>query len=144
MTLAALLLADGRFPAGGHVHSAGVEAAVADGRVHDEDSLAAYVRGRLLTAASPTPRSRWRPRRAVRAAGERSERAVVLLALDAEADARVPAPPLRAASRRLGRQLVRAAARCWPSAVLSDAAAAAARRPPPAVRARAGRAARRV
>ena len=50
MMLEALLLADGRFPAGGHVHSAGVEAAVADGRVHDEDSLAAYMRGRLLTA----------------------------------------------------------------------------------------------
>ena len=48
--LDAFLLADGRFPAGGHVHSAGVEAAVADGRVHDEESLAAYMRGRLLTA----------------------------------------------------------------------------------------------
>ena len=30
---ALLLLADGRFPAGGHVHSAGIEAAVGDGRV---------------------------------------------------------------------------------------------------------------
>ena len=28
-----LLLADGRFPAGGHAHSSGLEAAVAAGRV---------------------------------------------------------------------------------------------------------------
>jgi urease accessory protein len=39
--------------------------------------------------------------------------------LDGEADARILAPPLRAASRRLGRQLVRVAARCWPSSLLA-------------------------
>ncbi|MDP9388377.1 MAG: urease accessory protein UreF, partial [Actinomycetota bacterium] len=50
MVLSALLLADGRFPAGGHAHSAGVEAAVADGRVGDVASLAAFARGRLWTA----------------------------------------------------------------------------------------------
>jgi len=42
--------------------------------------------------------------------------------LDAEVDARTPAPPLRAASRRLGRQLLRVATRCWPSALLTLAA----------------------
>ena len=122
MTLDAFLLADGRFPAGGHVHSAGVEAAVADGRVHDEDSLVAYMHGRLLTAGLTDAALAVATTTRVRAAGAREERAVVLLALDAEAGARVPAPPLREASRRLGRQLVRAAARCWPSVVLSDAA----------------------
>src|SRR5690606_36594691 len=42
-----------------------------------------------------------------------------LAALDAEADARITAPPLRAASRRLGRQLMRVAGRCWPDATLA-------------------------
>ncbi|MGQ0521037.1 MAG: urease accessory protein UreF [Actinomycetota bacterium] len=120
--LAVLLLADGRFPAGGHAHSAGVEAAVADGRVHDAASLEDYVRGRLwtagltdaaLAAATAVHLAQWEGA----AAG-----AAVLAALDAEAEARVPAPALRASSRRLGAQLVRAAGRCWPAQVLLAAA----------------------
>ncbi|MDP8970441.1 MAG: urease accessory protein, partial [Actinomycetota bacterium] len=47
---AALLLADGRFPSGGHAHSLGLEAAVADGRVRDLDTLGAFAAGRLATA----------------------------------------------------------------------------------------------
>ncbi|NEB86732.1 urease accessory protein UreF, partial [Streptomyces anulatus] len=48
MSRAALLvLADGRFPAGGHAHSGGAEPAVAGGRVRDADSLADFCRGRL-------------------------------------------------------------------------------------------------
>ena len=39
-------------------------------------------------------------------------------ALDAAADARTPSPALRAAARRLGRQLMRAARATWPSAEL--------------------------
>ncbi|NSL42735.1 urease accessory protein UreF, partial [Streptomyces sp. 8P21H-1] len=51
MTGAALLvLADGRFPAGGYAHSGGMEAAVASRSVHDAASLAAFCRGRLHTA----------------------------------------------------------------------------------------------
>lgn len=119
MNAAVMLLADGRFPAGGHAHSAGVEAACADGRIVDEQSLAAFVEGRVRTtglvdaalAAATTLVLRTCPTEAdVRAAlGE----------LDAEADARITAPPLRAASRRLGRQLVRVAGRCWPDATLA-------------------------
>ncbi|MDG4797492.1 urease accessory UreF family protein [Micromonospora sp. WMMD1082] len=45
-----LLLADGRFPAGAHAHSAGLEAAVAAGRVTDLATLGEYLRGRLATA----------------------------------------------------------------------------------------------
>jgi urease accessory protein len=44
---ALLLLADGRFPAGGHAHSGGAEAAVADGRIRDVATLAEFCRGRL-------------------------------------------------------------------------------------------------
>ncbi len=45
-----LLLADGRFPAGGHAHSGGLEAAVAAGRVTGVADLAGFLRGRLATA----------------------------------------------------------------------------------------------
>jgi urease accessory protein len=113
--LAALLLADGRFPAGGHVHSGGVEAAVADGRVHDLASLEAFVVGRLgtvgLTEAALTAAT-------VTRLGDRGVRSVVD-ELDTEAGARIPVPALRAASRRQGRQLVRVAGRCWPAPVLA-------------------------
>ncbi len=105
--LAALLLADGRFPSGGHAHSGGLEEAVTSGRVHDLDSLRAFVGGRLSTsgqvaaglaaAAVAAGRGRW-----------------PVGVLDAEADARMASPALRAASRRQGRQLLRAAAHAWP------------------------------
>ena len=49
-TASLLLLADGRFPSGGHAHSNGVEAACATGAIDDVASLGAYVEGRLATA----------------------------------------------------------------------------------------------
>ncbi|MEU3657279.1 urease accessory UreF family protein [Streptomyces sp. NPDC032161] len=101
---ALLLLADGRFPAGGHAHSGGVEAAVAHGAVHDTDSLEAFCVGRLyttgLTAAGLA---------AAAAAGHDP------LLLDDAADARTPVPALRAVARRLGRQMMRAARATFPS-----------------------------
>jgi urease accessory protein len=45
-----LLLADGRFPAGGHAHSGGLEPAVGAGRLPDLAALDAFLRGRLATA----------------------------------------------------------------------------------------------
>ena len=117
--LALLLLADARFPAGGHAHSAGVEAALADGRVDDETSLESYVHGRLVTVgrvdAALAAATSGRLRQAADAAAMRA----VLGEVDREAEARIVVPALRAASRRLGRQLVRAAARCWPSGELA-------------------------
>jgi urease accessory protein len=107
--LAALLLADGRFPMGGHVHSGGVESAVADGRIVDVGTLAAYLQGRLHTTGLT----------------EAALAAATVLhvdhleELDAEAEARITVPALRIVSRRLGRQLVRVAGRCWPSATLA-------------------------
>ena len=51
MSLATLLLlADGRFPSGGHAHSSGLEAAVAAGRVTGGADLEHFLRGRLATA----------------------------------------------------------------------------------------------
>jgi urease accessory protein len=103
-SLAALLLADGRFPSGGHAHSGGLEEAVTAGRVVDLASLRAFVSGRLATAGRVAAGV------AAVACGGRWPAAV----LDAEADARMASPALRAASRRQGRQLLRSAAHAWP------------------------------
>ncbi|RSS53652.1 urease accessory protein UreF [Streptomyces sp. WAC06614] len=114
MSRAALLvLADGRFPAGGHAHSGGAEAAVRAGRVHDAAGLESFCRGRLHTAG-------------LVAAGLAAAAALGLdpVELDAAADARTPSAALRAAARRLGRQLLRAARATWPSPELAELAAA--------------------
>ncbi|WAP54372.1 urease accessory protein UreF [Streptomyces sp. S465] len=110
---ALLILTDGRFPAGGHAHSGGAEAAVAAGRIHDPASLEAFCRGRLHTAG-------------LTAAGLAAAAAAGLdpLTLDEAADARTPAPALRMTARRLGRQLIRAARATWPSPELDALAAA--------------------
>ncbi|MEV6974140.1 urease accessory UreF family protein [Kitasatospora sp. NPDC093806] len=109
---ALLLLADGRFPAGGHAHSGGAEAAVRAGRVHDGPSTAAFLTGRLhttgLTAAAL----------AAAAAGGQDP-----AVLDEAADARTPSPALRATGRRLGRQLLRAARSGGPQPALDRLAA---------------------
>ncbi|GIH09584.1 urease accessory protein UreF [Rhizocola hellebori] len=54
MTSALLLLADGRFPAGGHAHSSGLEAAVAAGRVSSLSTLESFLLGRLYTTGLVT------------------------------------------------------------------------------------------
>jgi urease accessory protein len=110
---ALLQLADGRFPMGTTAHSGGIEAAVADGRVHDVASLQTFTHDRLVTIGLVQAAL------AVAAWRQPDE----LSRLDAEADARLPSPPLRRASRRLGRQLARVAGRCWPHPVLGALAA---------------------
>ncbi|MEU8788367.1 urease accessory UreF family protein [Streptomyces sp. NPDC048643] len=112
MSRAALLvLADGRFPAGGHAHSGGAEAAVKAGRITGAASLEEFCRGRLhttgLVAASLA---------AAAALGSDP------VALDAAADARTPSLALRGVARRLGRQLMRAARATWPCAELDQLA----------------------
>ncbi|MGW1071613.1 urease accessory protein UreF [Streptomyces sp. NPDC002537] len=110
---ALLVLADGRFPAGGHAHSGGAEAAVKAGRVRDAGTLEEFCRGRLHTAG-------------LTAAGLAAAAAAGLdpLALDEAADARTPSPALRAAARRLGRQMTRAVRATWPSPELDALVAA--------------------
>lgn len=97
-----LLLTDGRFPAGGHAHSGGIEAAVMAGRVSGVDTLAVFLAGRLTTTG------RVAAALAAAAAAGGSDPAH-LVHMDAEAGARVPSPALRAASRVQGRQLLRTA-----------------------------------
>ncbi|MDQ0989564.1 urease accessory protein UreF [Streptomyces sp. V3I7] len=112
MTRAALLvLADGRFPAGGHAHSGGAEAAVKAGRITGSASLEEFCRGRLHTAGLVAA-----------ALAAAAVLGVEARELDAAADARTPSPALRAAARRLGRQLLRAGRATWPSAELDAVA----------------------
>ncbi|MFJ8074060.1 urease accessory protein UreF [Streptomyces sp. NPDC096176] len=110
---AVLVLCDGRFPAGGHAHSGGVEAAVKAGRVRNADDLARFCRGRLHTTGLTSA--------GLAAAAALGHDPV---SLDAVADARTPSPALRATARKLGRQLLRAARAAWPGAELDALAAA--------------------
>ncbi|MFC9437452.1 urease accessory protein UreF [Nocardia sp. NPDC057030] len=105
MSLATLLaLADSRLPIGGHVHSGGVEEAIASGVVRDVATVELYLRRRIstsgLVAASLAA--------AVCAGALEPARA------EAEADARTPSPAARTASRAQGRGLLRLAKQLWP------------------------------
>ena len=101
---ALLLLADGRFPDGSHAHSFGMEAAVASGRVCDAGTLHDYVETRLWTTT----------RTDAAAAALAADRAEALDQIDAALVRRMPGSAQRAASRSLGRSLVRTAERLWP------------------------------
>jgi urease accessory protein len=112
MSRAALLvLADGRFPAGGHAHSGGAEAAVKAGRITEAASLEDFCRGRLHSTGLVSA-----------ALAAAAALGVDPVALDAAADARTPSPALRGAARKLGRQLMRAARATWPSGELDAVA----------------------
>ncbi|MFC6093273.1 urease accessory protein UreF [Saccharothrix lopnurensis] len=112
MNLVALMLADSRFPGGGHAHSGGLEEAVARRLVTDEGTLAPFLLGRLRTAGALGAVFAAAATRAADAPGRYAE-------LDAELDARTPSPAQRAASRAQGRRAARAARRAWPSPALA-------------------------
>jgi urease accessory protein len=103
-----LLLADGRWPSGGYAHSGGLEAAVADGAVHDAATLESFVLGRLATTGAVDA---WLAAAACRVGSDHG----LLARLDTECEARILSPALRETGRRLGRGLVRSAASIWPS-----------------------------
>ncbi|AEB45608.1 urease accessory protein UreF [Micromonospora maris] len=122
-TTIALLVADGRFPAGAHAHSSGLEAAVAAGRVTDLATLDEYLRGRLTTAGLVAAAFAAAARQAAglppRSDGVHDRR-LTLAQLDAELDARTASPAQRAVSRRQGRALLRAGREIWPAATFDD------------------------
>jgi urease accessory protein len=111
---ALLVLADGRFPAGSHAHSGGAEAAVEAGHITDAATLGRFCHGRLHTAGLVTAALA-----AAAATGLHDP-----LDLDAAADARTPSLALRRTSRKLGRQLMRAARATWFSPQLAALSAA--------------------
>ncbi|MFD0746918.1 urease accessory protein UreF [Phytohabitans flavus] len=102
MSTTLLLLADGRFPAGGHAHSGGLEAAVTAGRVRDLGDLDAFLRGRLATVGLVSAAFA----AAACAGGD-------IHTLEAGLDARTLSPALRKASRAQGRALLRAGRTLW-------------------------------
>jgi urease accessory protein len=113
-TASLLLLADGRFPSGGHAHSNGIEAACATGAVRDVASLGAFIDGRLATAG--------RVDAAFAAAAAASRRPWA--ELDRALDSRVLSPRQRSVSRALGRQLLRVGRQVWSDARLDALAGA--------------------
>jgi urease accessory protein len=100
-----MALADSRLPTGGHVHSGGVEEAVASGLVTDVVTLRAFLRRRIRTSGLVTA--------SIAAAVHGGHLSVV--AADVETDSRTPAPATRQASRAQGRGLLRLARRVWPT-----------------------------
>jgi urease accessory protein len=123
---ALLLLADGRFPAGGHAHSGGLEAAIALEGLGDVLGLEKFLRGRAATsgavaAAFAAAACAALPETAL--IHDAGTGAAMLSTLDRELDARLPSPTLRSVSRRLGRQLLRAGRVVWPNSLLDDLAA---------------------
>jgi urease accessory protein len=98
-----MLLADGRLPSGGHVHSFGLEEAVNQGVVVTEADAVAFTVASLETAGRTSAALAAAANRLGQAGGRpRSWRR-----LDGEADARMTVGPARTASRQLGRHLVR-------------------------------------
>lgn len=115
-----LMLTDGRYPAGGHAHSGGLEAAIAAERVRDLSDLTAFLRGRLATAGlvaaafAAAACARAQPSAPTMSGTASSDTATGLSELDSALDNRTPSPALRLASRHQGRALARAARACWP------------------------------
>ncbi len=99
-----LALADSRLPTGAHVHSGGIEEAIAGGMVTDLVTLEAYLVRRIRTHGLVTA--------SVAAAVHRGD--ISPGDADRETDARTPAPAAREASRSQGRGLARLARRIWP------------------------------
>ncbi|MGW5720830.1 urease accessory protein UreF [Amycolatopsis sp. NPDC003865] len=111
MDLSALILADSRFPGGGHVHSGGLEEVVSRRLVTSVRDLPGFLSGRLRTAGFLAAVFAAASAHAAVAGGNWS-------LLDSELDARTPSLAQREASRAQGRGTARAGRIAWPSPVL--------------------------
>ncbi|WP_439028950.1 urease accessory protein UreF [Gordonia terrae] len=101
-----LTLADSRLPVGGHVHSGGVEQAIADGFVRSASDLAAFLYRRVTTGALV----------AASVAAAVADGALDVTTAQRETDARTPSAAARKASLAQGRGMLRLARRMWPDA----------------------------
>ena len=110
MDSALMLLADGRFPSGRPRLLGGSRSRRwRSGDVVDVATLERYLHGRLATTGRVDAAF------AAYTCARSADLATIAGELDDEYSARVMSPYLRATSRRLGRQLLRAAGRVWPS-----------------------------
>ncbi|MCU1364565.1 MAG: ureF, partial [Ilumatobacteraceae bacterium] len=116
MNAALLLLADGRFPSGGHAHSGGAEPAVGVGDITDLATLGEFVDGRLQTSGLVDAAFA-----AAICARCASDGAVDWRDFELEYLARTGSPRLRTASRTLGRQLLRGGRRAFSSPRFDEA-----------------------
>lgn len=98
------VLADSRLPAGGHVHSGGMEEAIASGLVRDLAGVEAFLRRRIRTTGLV----------GASIAAAVCSRCLDPITADDETDARTPSPAAREASRAQGRGLLRLAKHIWP------------------------------
>jgi urease accessory protein len=105
-----LTLADSRLPTGGHVHSGGMEEAIAEGLVRDLTTLRAFLCRRISTTGLVGA--------SIAAAVHGG--ALSVTQADAETDARTPSPAARQASRAQGRGLLRLSRRVWPDRQWDD------------------------
>lgn len=119
---ALLQFSDGLFPAGGFAHSLGLETYVQDDRITDAAGLERFVTAQLEGSAGPTDAAA-----AVLAArAARDGDGAGILALDVRVDVMKPVPEARAASRQMGRQLLRIATALRDDPVRAAVAAAVA------------------
>ena len=118
-----LLLADSRFPAGGHAHSGGVEQACGNGVIHDLPDLDGFLRGRLETAGLIAACFAASVCTRVREGDYLDE---LWRIADLESDARMPSPAVRFVSRKQGGQLLRTAGSVFDADPLSSLARASA------------------
>lgn len=121
MDISTLILADSRFPGGGHVHSGGLEEATSRGLVRNERDLASFLVGRARTAGELA--AVFAAAAAEAFAGHTVTRQWCM-EIDAELDARTPSPAQREASRAQGRGTARAGRAAWPSPLLDTLLAA--------------------
>ncbi|MFC3962861.1 urease accessory protein UreF [Nocardia jiangsuensis] len=105
-----LALADSRLPIGGHVHSGGVEEAIASGLLRDASTVEQYLARRVRTTGLVTASLA-----AVVCAGT-----LTPAAAEEEADARTPSPAARDASRAQGRGLLRLAGKLRPGPIWAE------------------------
>ena len=99
-----LSLADSRLPTGGHVHSGGIEEAIAQRVVRDLPTVEAFLTRRVKTTGAVS----------ASIAASVCRGLIGIDAADDECDARTPSPAARTASRAQGRGLLRLAKAGWP------------------------------
>jgi urease accessory protein len=117
-TTLVMMLADARLPVGGHVHSAGLEPALAAGM--PPDRVRDYMLGRASTVSLVEAGTAVVALHAARGAGVTAG----LLDVEAAWSSRTPSSALREVSRSLGRGYLRLGLRLWPGSQGLEACAA--------------------